>query len=213
MASTAFPRAGASRPAAAEPARRRLPVAWNEPSLWTIVLVVVLIAILGAHARIARLLGTARPTTAPVAVQAPLSAAIAPVSLASTEATTHAPAAAPIATHAPRDPFRALVSSTGARVPAVALPVSNGHALPLPHHGSNGTSTSSPTSTTPAGCAAGHIVQTGDSLWSIAAQHVKETGRGDIDSVWHRIYAANRGKIGDQPSVLPVGIKLCLPTG
>jgi len=60
-------------------------------------------------------------------------------------------------------------------------------------------------------CVAVHVVRPGESLWSIAAQNVKEGRQGSITQAWHRIYAANHLQIGDQPNLLAVGTALCLP--
>lgn len=49
-----------------------------------------------------------------------------------------------------------------------------------------------------------HVVQRGDTLWSIAAKYY---GNG---RQWQRIYKANQNRIKD-PKDLPVGIKLIIP--
>jgi len=55
------------------------------------------------------------------------------------------------------------------------------------------------------------VVVAGESLWSIAQQHVNKTGHGSTAHYWHRIYAANHSAIGANPSQLAIGISLCLP--
>ena len=57
-------------------------------------------------------------------------------------------------------------------------------------------------------------VRAGDSLWVIAQRQLARTGRtGDDSSIArrsHALYAANRARVGSNPSQLPVGIKLTL---
>jgi nucleoid-associated protein YgaU len=57
-----------------------------------------------------------------------------------------------------------------------------------------------------------HVVRAGESLWSIAQQHVNQTGHGNTNSYWHRIYHANSQLIGANPSQISVGLHLCLPS-
>jgi 5'-nucleotidase/UDP-sugar diphosphatase len=219
------------------PSLRQLSIPWNEPMPWTFVLVVVLLAILGFHNRIAREIGTAAPPTEGT-VAALSTAANPPVGLVSSPIADAAEAGAPLPNRAPRDPFQALVSAAGARVPAVALPIGKAHSHAAPHHklpqaplgdsppASHGSSPAAPTGTHPitshdgsgasssAGsgqCAAVHVVKAGESLWSIAQQHVNVTGHGHTAKYWHRIYSANHQLIGANPSQLSIGLHLCLP--
>jgi hypothetical protein len=204
---------------AVPPPHPRFTVRWNEPITWTVILVGVLIAILGAHDRIARAIGTAAPSAAVVSTATALSTtANPPVSLASTGGAAPAQAVAPLPNRAPRDPFRALVSPTGTQRPVVALTPIKGQShgtLPTappaaPQGTSNGTSPGA-TPTTSSNCADGHVVRAGESLWSMAQQHVNKTGQGNVTNYWHRIYAANHQAIGANPSLIMVGVTLCLP--
>lgn len=56
------------------------------------------------------------------------------------------------------------------------------------------------------------VVQSGDTLWSIAAEHLGEDAAdAQIAAEWPRWYAANRATIGDDPSELRPGMVLELP--
>ncbi|HEX3824555.1 MAG TPA: LysM peptidoglycan-binding domain-containing protein [Mycobacteriales bacterium] len=243
----------------------RISIPWNEPMPWTFLLVAVLLVILGAHNRIARDIGTAAPPSQG-AVTALSTADNPPVGLSPQASSDGDQSAAPLPTHAPRDPFQALVSAAGARVPAVALPIAKAGSLAtthVKHHGAppvtvapGGGSSSLPTATLPitsnsgsgtthsgtthsgathsgssasgsspsgssprsAGsstsgrCLDVHVVRAGESLWSIAQQHVNQTGHGNTNSYWHRIYHANSQLIGANPSQIAIGLHLCLPS-
>ena len=50
------------------------------------------------------------------------------------------------------------------------------------------------------------VVLRGDTLWSIAAHHLRPAARAvDIDAEWHRWHAANREVIGDDPDLILPG--------
>ncbi len=51
-----------------------------------------------------------------------------------------------------------------------------------------------------------HTVASGDSLWGIAAEYLKDGSR------WREIYEANKDVIGDNPNLIQVGQKLTIPT-
>lgn len=84
--------------------------------------------------------------------------------------------------------------------------------------------TSAPTTTAPAQHAAAHAQPTstcagtlhtvvaGDSLWTLAARAVKSTDTATVNVAWHKVYRVNRAKIGSNPSLLPVGARLCIPS-
>jgi hypothetical protein len=56
------------------------------------------------------------------------------------------------------------------------------------------------------------VVSPGDSLWSIAADHLgPETTAEEIALAWPRLYAANRDVIGPDPAVIQPGQHLIVP--
>jgi len=56
------------------------------------------------------------------------------------------------------------------------------------------------------------VVQSHDTLWSIAAQHLGPAATGaDIDAEWHRWFAANRDVIGDDANLIAPGQLLSPP--
>lgn len=56
------------------------------------------------------------------------------------------------------------------------------------------------------------VVGPGDSLWSLAAEHLgQDATNADIATEWPRWFAANRDEIGPDPNVLPVGAVLNAP--
>lgn len=55
-------------------------------------------------------------------------------------------------------------------------------------------------------------VKPGDCLWTIAAAHLpRNATASQIDREWRRWYAANRHKIGPNPDLLAVGLRLGAP--
>jgi nucleoid-associated protein YgaU len=183
---------------------------WAEPEPWIVaVLLATGVAVIARHP-IARAIGTEVDD----ATMSPSVVATAPP--ASTRAVSApAAAAAPLPTHEPRNPFRVLVNDSGAIVaPDAAAAAAASAATTLARHPK---AVSAPTSTpAPAGAAtcAGtvHTVVAGDSLWSLAAKIVKSDDIGRINVVWHRIYKQNTPPLGSNPSLLPVGATLCLPS-
>ena len=57
-----------------------------------------------------------------------------------------------------------------------------------------------------------HTVVAGDTLWTIAAHTVKSADTGRVTVAWHRLYKANQPPLGSNPSFLPIGAKLCVPS-
>jgi hypothetical protein len=56
------------------------------------------------------------------------------------------------------------------------------------------------------------VVQPGESLWSIAADHLGPAASdAAVTAAWHAWYAANRGVIGPDPSVIQPGQQLVPP--
>jgi resuscitation-promoting factor RpfA len=114
---------------------------------------------------------------------------------------------AAVPTHAPRDPFRALVSAGGKVLAPVAVVPAKAATAPA-------ASTPAPAPATPSPACTGttHRVAAGETLWSIAARTVRSSDSGRVTVAWHHIYAANRGALGADPALLHVGESLCVPT-
>ena len=185
----------------------------HEPNAWTVgVLLATGLVIIARHP-IAHLLGTEVDSTATTTVAAP------PAVVGSVALTPSMPALPSIAvpTHAPVDPFRPLISSTG-RVLAPAPLVTS---APTTHTatttGVKDAATAAgvtPTTTTTTSACAGavHRVVSGDSLWTLAARAVRSGDSGRVTLAWHQLYAANRATLGSNPSLLQIGEQLCIPT-
>ena len=198
-------------PLRATPVAKRASVDWTEPEPWIVaVLLVTGVAVIARHP-IARAIGTEvddTTLTPSVVAAAPPSAAPSPAARAAM--------AAPVPTHAPRNPFRALVDASGAILaPEVAkAAAAEASTTTTKVHHASATPTSKPAAAAGSATCAGtvHTVVAGDSLWSLAAKIVKSGDTGKINVVWHRIYEANTPPLGSNPSLLPVGTKLCLPS-
>ena len=189
--------------------------AWSEPEPWIVaVLLATGVAVIARHP-IARAIGTEADDT----TMTPSVVATAPPSSAPA-ASAPAAAAAPVPTHEPRNPFRALVNASDAIVaPDAAAATAASAAATLTQgatvthqrkHASTPSAAPAASSATCAGTV--HTVVAGDSLWTLAAKLVKSGDTGRINVVWHRIYDANTPPLGSNPSLLPVGTKLCLPS-
>ena len=182
-----------SRPAA----RRRLVGTLYEPNTWTVGVVLATGVVLIARHPIARAIGTESPTRPLVTTEAP----------ARPHPVSHAPSlalsAVAVPTHAPRDPFRALMTSAGtvlAPVEAAARPTTTRPAV-VP-----------PTAASMSCTGTSHRVVAGDTLWTLAARAVRSSDTDRVTLAWHRLYAANRAAVGPNPAVMQVGTTLCLPT-
>jgi hypothetical protein len=56
-------------------------------------------------------------------------------------------------------------------------------------------------------------VRAGDSLWSITAALLPDRATDrDITEGWHRVYRANRARIGPDPDLVVVGTRLVVPS-
>jgi nucleoid-associated protein YgaU len=197
-------------PLRATPEAKRASVDWSQPEPWIVaVLLVTGVAVIGRHP-IARAIGTEADDTA----MTPSVVATAPPAATPSPA-ARAAMAAPVPTHAPRNPFRALVDASGAVLaPEIAkAAAAEASTTTTKVHHTAATPTSKPAAAAGSSTCAGtvHTVVAGDSLWSLAATMVKSNDTGKINVVWHRIYEANTPPLGSNPSLLPVGTKLCLP--
>ena len=183
--------------------------AWSEPEPWIVaVLLATGVAVIARHP-IARAIGTeADDTTMTPSVVA--TAGPAP----STAPSTRAGAVAPVPTHAPRNPFSALVDASGAIVAPEAVAAVTARAAQAAVEPASPVAHQPKSVAAAASSCAGtvHTVVAGDTLWSLAARMVKSGDTGRITVVWHRIYKANTPPLGSNPSLLPVGTKLCLPS-
>jgi nucleoid-associated protein YgaU len=183
--------------------------AWTEPEPWIVaVLLATGVAVIARHP-IAQAIGTETDETT-------LTPSVVATAPPSTTQAVPAPAAAAAAvpTHAPRNPFHALVSASGAIIAPEAVQAAGAASKAGTHLSANpGTSKPSTPALGSATCAGTmHTVVAGDTLWTLAAKIVKSNDVGRINVVWHRIYKANTPPLGSNPSLLPVGAKLCLPS-
>ena len=56
------------------------------------------------------------------------------------------------------------------------------------------------------------LVRPGDSLWSIASGLLGGSpAEADVTRAWHRVYAANRDRVGDDPDLIRPGTRLLVP--
>ena len=55
-----------------------------------------------------------------------------------------------------------------------------------------------------------HSVETGDTLWDIAAAHLvpAERSNATIHRYWHQVYRANRAVVGPDPDLIHPGTRL-----
>lgn len=87
-----------------------------------------------------------------------------------------------------------------ARVPVSPPPAHALVGLPLPDR-------------QPGAAPATYTVRPGDSLWSVAAARLPHgSAEHVIDATWRRLYAVNRGVIGEDPDLLLPGATLLLPS-
>lgn len=202
------PRAAAPRtavaPASAAASLRRVTGSWTEPEPWTVALLLVTGVALVARHPVARLIGTEAqpPAAAPTVASAP------PLPEAAAVPTPAAAAVGVVATHAPRDPFRALVGPAGAVLAPTAISTGT---MPAPARAPQGAAAARPAAPGSACAGTVHTVVSGDTLWTIAATSLKSSNSSRITIAWQRIYRANRPPLGADPSALSVGTRLCLP--
>ena len=196
VAAVALPtHAGLTRQAPQQRARSM----WHEPEPWTVAIVLATTVVIAARHPLARMIGTEAADTGNLT-------AISVTSTAPPLTTPEIAAPVPLTpyrTHAPRDPFRPLAdhhvkAAHPARTTTPATPA---------HRRVTGGSTKQGAKN----CAGGeHQVVAGDTLWSVAARAVHSTDPSKVQVAWRRIYDANRGSIGADPSLLRVGTTLCL---
>ena len=81
--------------------------------------------------------------------------------------------------------------------------------VPPPHGDPNAAAPTQPSDDRPESV----IVRGGDSLWSIAADHLPPNPTdADIDTAWRAWYVANDDVIGDDPDLIQPGQQLLPPT-
>ena len=189
-------------PANATALLRRVTGTWSEPEPWTVAVLLVTGVVILARHPIAHAIGT-EATESPVA--APFVATAPPAAATTLPAPAAGAAVAAVPTHAPRDPFAALVDASG----KVLAPEAATAATVAPRHHT----AVHPGQVTGAACTgAAYRVASGDTLWTITARAIGSTDDKRVTVAWHRVYAANRAAIGSDPALLPVGAKLCLPS-
>ena len=179
----------------------------HEPNTWTVGLVLATGIVLIARHPIARALGTEVPAAPVVATEAPARPHTAiPVP------TLALPTVA-VPTHAPRDPFRALVTASGkVLAPVDHVTTSRPAAPPVAPPVGPATAPSAAPTVSAASCSGNiHRVVAGDTLWSLAARAVRSSDTDRVTLAWHRLYADNRAVVGADPAVLRVGAALCMP--
>lgn len=226
MAASRFGLPVAVAPARAASGQKRSST-WSEPEPWIVaVLLATGVAVIARHP-IARAIGTEadEPTMTPSVV------ATSPPTAAVPSAPSVGAVVDPAPTHAPRDPFHALVAAGQAilapsnvsvtvttpdgktSVVAPSLPGAVSSAVASPAKSPAKTTGGSAAAVSSGTCAGTvHTVVAGDTLWSIAAKAVKSTDTGRVTVAWHRLYAANQPPLGANPSLVPVGTKLCVPS-
>jgi Tfp pilus assembly protein FimV len=91
--------------------------------------------------------------------------------------------------------------------PVEARPTLRRSAAPLPPWLGGGPSTAAPGHRAGAG---GYTVESGDTLWDIAAAHLvpAERSAATIHRYWQQVYRANRSVVGADPDVLHPGTRL-----
>lgn len=178
----------------------------HEPNTWTVGILLATGLVLLARHPLAHLLGTEVDSTpTPVVATSPAQPHVAAPSAPSLALS------APVPTHAPRDPFRALVSAGGkvlAEKPTTAAPAAAPAAATAP---ATAVTPAAPATVSPTCTGTTHRVVAGDTLWTIAARAVRSNDSDRVTLAWHRIYAANRDGLGSNPSLLKVGASLCVP--
>ena len=91
--------------------------------------------------------------------------------------------------------------------PVGARPTLRRSAAPLPPWLGGGPSTAAPGHRAEAG---GYTVESGDTLWVIAAAHLEPESRSaaTINRYWQQVYRANRSVVGADPDVIHPGTRL-----
>jgi resuscitation-promoting factor RpfA len=91
--------------------------------------------------------------------------------------------------------------------PVEARPTLRRSAAPLPPWLGGGPSTAAPGHRAGAG---GYTVESGDTLWDIAAAHLvpAERSAATIHRYWQQVYRANRSVVGADPDVIHPGTRL-----
>ncbi|HZD72193.1 MAG TPA: LysM domain-containing protein [Actinomycetes bacterium] len=98
-----------------------------------------------------------------------------------------------------------MASATPAPAPSVPLPVWLGGPAAVTGDRSSRSGSGEP--------AARHMIQPGDTLWSISAAHLPADARSEsaIGRYWRRIYGANRDALGSDPDLIHPGVTLSIP--
>jgi len=209
MASAARPYGGWGNggvaPSSSSVALRRVFGTLHEPNAWAVgILLATGVALIARHP-IARVIGTEVDNPA-----APAPAATAPARTPATYAPSVAAPLIAVPTHAPRDPFAALINATDQSLAPAAATVKKPAIVTV-----TPTTPSAPATVTPTAGSCNvqmHHVVAGDSLWTLAARAVHSNTTGRVTIAWHRLYDANRAVVGPNPSLLRIGTAVCVPT-
>jgi hypothetical protein len=193
----------------------------QEPNTITGVLIALLVIIILFQHPLARAIGTESP---PAAVSGPSSSAVpalAPVAPSSVATLGHAWSKLPDVVQ--RNPFQPLVGAGGIVQSPVAIGPPPENAATAPRHRHHRSATQPKRNTgsgagkagssgaAGASCAASYVVESGDSLWSIADSELTSHGYKSVGAAVHALYGTNRAKIGPDASYLVPGERLCLP--
>jgi LysM domain len=177
----------------------------RQPNVWSGLLAVLLVIVVLGQGTLAKTLGTAGHAVKHAATAThnvtPQAAVPVPEHLG------------PALTHVARDPFRPLVSIAGVKLKQITLAQEERLFQEAANAGATGGQHNLPQPRAPAGCSATTVVvHSGQSLWSISADHLATTGYHNITTAWRALYAANKSTIGANPDLIRPGQHLCLPT-
>jgi hypothetical protein len=118
------------------------------------------------------------------------------------------PASAPVGQGA-----AAVAGPAGAGAPPASQPARSGAAPAPGQGGSRRAGAGAAGGTGGARPDGAHTVRRGDTLWGIAAAHLRPAARSAaaIDRYWRQVYRANRARVGPDPDLIHPGTRLLVP--